>query len=105
MFARAGFGKSNLNKLLFSSLYKETPTITKRNGREVPVGTVIFDPDGEYYWPDDKNRPALYDVAELEDKFVVFTKMKGPSPFYQLFQPFFSHLLMYDTMHEKEILV
>ncbi len=85
VFARAGFGKSNLNKLLFSSLYKETPTVEKRGGRKVPVGTVIFDPDGEYYWPDDKNRPGLCDVPELEDKIVVFTKKKGPSPFYQSF--------------------
>lgn len=85
VFARAGFGKSNLNKLLFSSLYKETPTVEKRRGRKVPVGTVIFDPDGEYYWPDDKNRPGLCDVPELEDKIVVFTKKKGPSPFYQSF--------------------
>jgi hypothetical protein len=30
VFARAGFGKSNLNKLLFSSLYKDTPKIEKR---------------------------------------------------------------------------
>jgi hypothetical protein len=49
------------------------------------VGTVIFDPDGEYYWPDDKNRPGLCDVPELENKIVVFTKKKGPSPFYQSF--------------------
>jgi len=49
------------------------------------VGTVIFDPDGEYYWPDDKNRPGLCDVVELENKIVVFTKKKGPSPFYQSF--------------------
>ena len=86
VFARAGFGKSNLNKLLFSSLYKETPTVKKRGGREVPVGTIIFDPDGEYYWPDDKNRPGLCDVPELEDKIVVFTKKKGPSPFYDSFK-------------------
>lgn len=85
VFARAGFGKSNLTKLLFSSLYKETPTIEKRGGRKVPVGTIIFDPDGEYYWPDDKNRPGLCDVPELEDKLVVFTKKKGPSPFYDSF--------------------
>jgi len=85
VFARAGFGKSNLNKLLFSSLYKETPTIEKRGGRRVPVGTIIFDRDGEYYWPDDKNRPGLCDVPELEDKLVVFTKKKGPSPFYDSF--------------------
>ena len=30
IFARAGFGKSNLNKLLFSQLYHETPTVEKR---------------------------------------------------------------------------
>lgn len=85
IFARAGFGKSNLNKLLFSSLYKENPTLEKRGGRQVPVGTLIFDPDGEYYWPDDKRRPGLCDVPELEDKLVVFTKKKGPSPFYDSF--------------------
>ncbi len=55
VFARAGFGKSNLTKLLFSNLYRETPTVEKRGGRHVPVGTVIFDPEGEYFWPDDKN--------------------------------------------------
>jgi len=85
VFSRAGFGKSNLNKLLFSSLYKETPTVEKRGGKKVPVGTIIFDPDGEYYWPDDKNRPGLCDVPELEDKVIVFTKKKGPSPFYNSF--------------------
>jgi hypothetical protein len=85
IFARAGFGKSNLNKLLFSSLYKVTPTVKKRGGRDVPVGTIIFDPDGEYFWPDDKNRPGLCDVPELEDKIVVFTRKKSSSPFYQSF--------------------
>lgn len=30
VFARAGFGKSNLVKLLFSNLYHETPTVDKR---------------------------------------------------------------------------
>lgn len=85
IFARAGFGKSNLNKLLFSRLYAETPTVEKRGGRRVPVGTVIFDTDGEYFWPDDKGRPGLCDVPELEDKVVVFTARRGPSPFYQAF--------------------
>ncbi len=85
VFARAGFGKSNLVKLLFSNLYKTTPTVEKRAGRRVPVGTIIFDPDGEYFWPDDKNRPGLCDVPELEDKVIVFTKKKGPSPFYDSF--------------------
>ncbi|NUQ51386.1 MAG: DUF87 domain-containing protein [Phycisphaerales bacterium] len=85
VFARAGFGKSNLNKLLFSNLYKETPTVEKRAGRRVPVGTVIFDPDGEYFWPDDKGRPGLCDVPELQDKIVVFTSREPPSRFYGSF--------------------
>jgi uncharacterized protein len=85
VFARAGFGKSNLVKLLFSNLYKTVPMVEKRKGKKVPVGTLIFDPDGEYFWPDDKNRPGLCDVPELEDKVVVFTKKKGPSPFYDSF--------------------
>ncbi len=85
VFARAGFGKSNLTKLLFSTLYRETPTVEKRGGRYVPVGTVIFDPEGEYFWPDDKNRPGLCDVPELEDKIVVFTPKQNQSPLYQSF--------------------
>jgi hypothetical protein len=85
IFARAGFGKSNLTKLLFSKLYEGTPTVLKRGGRAVPVGTVIFDPEGEYFWPDDKGRPGLADVPALEDKLVVFTSRHGPSPFYESF--------------------
>ena len=85
VFARAGFGKSNLNKLLFSKLYETTPTVQKRNGREVPVGTVIFDPEGEYFWPDDKGRPGLCDVPHLQDKLVVFTTRSAPSAFYGSF--------------------
>jgi DNA helicase HerA-like ATPase len=85
VFARAGFGKSNLVKLLFANLYQNTPTVTKRGGRDVPVGSVIFDPDGEYFWPDDKNRPGLCDVPTLQDKVVVFTPKAGPSPFYDSF--------------------
>ncbi len=85
VFARAGFGKSNLVKLLFANLYKNTPTVEKRAERRVPVGTVVFDPDGEYFWPDDKNRPGLCDVVELQDKIVVFTPKAGPSAFYQSF--------------------
>jgi uncharacterized protein len=46
---------------------------------------VIFDPDGEYFWPDDKGRPGLCDVPELEDKLVVFTSRRGPSEFYESF--------------------
>ena len=85
VLAGAGFGKSNLNKLLFSMLYETTPTVEKRGGREVPVGTVIFDPDGEYFWPDDKGRPGLCDVPHLQDKLVVFTPRSAPSGYYGSF--------------------
>jgi hypothetical protein len=86
IFARAGFGKSNLNKLLFSELYRHQPTVPKRRGN-VPVGTVIFDPDGEYFWPDAKGRPGLCDVPHLQDKLVVFTSRSAPSRFYAEFVP------------------
>lgn len=85
IFARAGFGKSNLNKLLFSKLYETTPTVVKRGGRRVPVGTVLFDPDGEYFWPDDKGRPGLCDVPALRDNLVVFTNRRAPSAFHESF--------------------
>ncbi|MFC4562824.1 ATP-binding protein [Nocardiopsis mangrovi] len=87
VFARAGFGKSNLVKLLFANLYGrgKGPTVEKRGGRRVPVGTVVFDPDGEYFWPDDKGRPGLCDVPELADRVVVFTDKEAPSDFYASF--------------------
>lgn len=80
VFARAGFGKSNLVKLLFSNLYKETPLKGDR-----PVGSLIFDPDGEYFWPDHERRPGLCDVPHLQDKIVVFTGREPPSDFYGSF--------------------
>jgi len=85
IFARAGFGKSNLNKLLFSELYRRTPTVEKRGGRAVPVGTIVFDPEGEYFWPDDRDRPGLADVPHLQDQLVVFTPRAAPSSFYSSF--------------------
>ena len=85
IFARAGLGKSNLNKLLFSSLYARTPTVEKKQGRQVPVGTILFDPEGEYFWPDDKGRPGFCDVPGMENHLVVFTSRRNPSPFYQSF--------------------
>ena len=85
IFARAGFGKSNLNKLLFSSLYAETPTVEKRQGRRVPVGTILFDPEGEYFWPDDRGRPGFCDVPGMEQHLVVFTSRHHQSPFYRSF--------------------
>lgn len=86
IFARAGFGKSNLNKLLFSELYKENPSINDKNGiSNRPVGTIIFDPDGEYFWPDNKKRPGLCDVPHLQDRLVVFTNRQAPSAYYESF--------------------
>lgn len=85
VFARAGFGKSNLIKLLFAELYRETPTVARRGGVQAPVGTVIFDPDGEYFWPDFKGRPGLCDVPHLVDRLVVFTNREGPSAAYSSF--------------------
>jgi hypothetical protein len=86
IFARAGFGKSNLVKLLFANLYSERPRIVTRGRRDVPVGTVVFDPDGEYFWPDATGRPALCDVDALADELVVFTNRESPSPFYDSFK-------------------
>jgi hypothetical protein len=85
IFARAGYGKSNLNKLLFSALYSSECTVQKRGDRDVPVGTIIFDPDGEYFWPDDRGNPGLCDVPQLKDKIVLFTSRAAPSAFYGSF--------------------
>jgi len=85
VFARAGYGKSNLIKVLFSELYRETPIVLKRGGRPVPVGTIIFDRDAEYFWPDDKGRPGLCDVPHLADRLVVFTDREPPDDYYGAF--------------------
>jgi hypothetical protein len=87
VFARAGFGKSNLVKLLFSTLYStpEGPQVERRGGKKAPVGTVIFDPDGEYFWPDPRGNPGLCDVEELTNRLVVFTNREAPSRTYGSF--------------------
>ena len=68
VFARAGYGKSILIKLLVTKLYEN----------EQNVGMLIFDPEGEYAFPV-KGNPALADIPELADKLVVFTNRKYPS--------------------------
>jgi len=79
VFARAGYGKSNLIKFLVAELYQK-PLKTKRG---LDVGMLIFDPDGEYFWPDTvDNRPGLCDVPHLRDKLVVFTNREAPNPYY-----------------------
>ena len=84
VFARAGFGKSNLMKVLLSTLYKTDPHDVIGD-RRVPVGTLVFDPEGEYFWPDNRGRPALTDVPELKDRLVVFTDKAPPSAAYGSF--------------------
>ena len=79
VFARAGYGKSNLVKFLVAELYRQEPKTEKG----LPVGTLIFDPDGEYFWPDTvKSRPGLCDVPHLKDKLAVFTNRSAPNPYY-----------------------
>lgn len=74
VFARAGYGKSNLIKFLISELYRDDKPKTDRGGK---VGVLIFDADGEYFWPDFKNRPGLCDVPQLKDNIIVFTNRKN----------------------------
>jgi len=66
VFARAGYGKSNLIKLLTSRLYE----------LQQPGGLLIFDPEGEYAFRDRKGRPGLADVPHLADKLVVYTNRR-----------------------------
>jgi len=82
VFARAGYGKSNLIKYLMSELYKDggKHAVTDKNDK---VGTLIFDADGEYFWPDHKGRPGLCDVPDLQEQLVVFTSRKGKNAYYE----------------------
>jgi hypothetical protein len=80
VFARAGYGKSNLIKFLVSELYKNGRPRTE-SGQH--VGTLIFDADGEYFWPDRiKGRPGLCDVDHLKDHLIVFTNRQPGIPYY-----------------------
>lgn len=74
VFAHAGYGKTNLVKLLITKLYETNPQ----------VGFLIFDPEGEYAVTDKKGRPGLADVPGLQDKVVIYTDRKL-SPKYQRF--------------------
>ena len=52
VFARAGYGKSNLMKVIASKWQKGAGSL------------LIFDPDGEYAFTDRKNRPGIMDKRE-----------------------------------------
>ena len=80
VFARAGYGKSNLIKYLISELYRNAQPTTEAGHN---VGTLIFDADGEYFWPDRiKSRPGLCDVPHLKDHVVAFTNRQPAIPYY-----------------------
>ena len=79
IFARAGYGKSNLMKYLLSELYRINPKTASNSS----VGTLVLDPDGEYFWPDKvKNRPGLCDVPHLKDKIILFTNRQSYNDYY-----------------------
>lgn len=80
VFARAGYGKSNLIKFLIAELYRNGCPKTER---EQNVGTLVFDADGEYFWPDFKNRPGLCDVDQLKKHTIVFTNRTNASKYYE----------------------
>lgn len=81
VFARAGYGKSNLMKLLVAELYRSKPQVHFRDSNR-PVGMLIFDPEGEYFWPDENGRPGLCDVPELRDQVAIFTNRTPPNKHY-----------------------
>ena len=63
VFARAGYGKSNLIKYLMSQLYSSPPD----------VGLLIFDPEGEYALPDAHGRAGLVNVPALHGRISLYT--------------------------------
>jgi hypothetical protein len=66
VFARAGYGKSNLIKYLMAQLYSSPPD----------VGLLIFDPEGEYALPDTQGRSGLVNVPALTNRISLYTNRK-----------------------------
>lgn len=71
VFARAGYGKSNLLKYLISQLYSAPPD----------VGLLILDPEGEYALPDAEGRPGLINVPALRDRISLYTNRAVPAAY------------------------
>jgi hypothetical protein len=71
VFARAGYGKSNLIKYLVSQLYATPPE----------VGLLIIDPEGEYAFPDVHGRLGLVNVPGLEKRTSVYSSRNIPSQY------------------------
>ena len=87
VLARSGFGKSNLLKILFTRLYEHSPTIPDALGHQMAVGTLVLDPEGDYFWPGagPSSPPGLCDVPALQDQIVVATDRRPPFPYYGSF--------------------
>ena len=71
VFARAGYGKSNLIKYLVSRLYCSPPD----------VGLLIFDVEGEYALPDASGRPGMANIAELAGRLSLYSHRSIPEKF------------------------
>jgi hypothetical protein len=71
VFARAGYGKSNLIKYLISQLYATPPE----------VGLLIIDPEGEYAFPDVHDHRGLVNVPGMEQRTSVYSNRKVPSEY------------------------
>lgn len=71
VFARAGYGKSNLIKYLVSQLYSSPPD----------VGLLIFDVEGEYALPDAAGRPGLASIPALADRLSLYSNRRVPERF------------------------
>lgn len=70
VFARAGYGKSNLVKLLLSRLYEAPPE----------VGLLVLDPEGEYAFAQQVGEgtvPGLADHPSLRPRLKVFTQRRS----------------------------
>ena len=84
----SSLGRASASRTSISSCFASSTKLRPRRqagGKQRAGRHDHFDPDGEYFWPDDKGRPGLCDVPNLEDKLVVFTDRRNPSPFYQSF--------------------
>lgn len=71
VFARAGYGKSNLIKYLVSQMYSSPPD----------VGLLIFDPEGEYALPDAHGRPGLVNVPGLRSRLSVYSNRRATAEY------------------------
>ncbi|HYE77854.1 MAG TPA: ATP-binding protein, partial [bacterium] len=70
VFARAGYGKSNLMKYLIAQLYRSDPK----------VGLLIIDPEGEYALPS-AQVPGLASLPGLRGKLRYYSQRPAPPDF------------------------